>query len=446
MGSLLFDKKTSMATFLVYAMLLTDALIAGYYDLAGKALNSQSGTVLFIAMSIMAFCAGQYVLKRLMPTLGKDIAGSSFFYKMYRATPLIQYIIAAIFAIIIFQLVFLASYSVSLLIVLNTLAGVVGCMFLGFRCYNFFSWYKSNKRNIMTLAFAIAAILGTLEIVATTIVNDWVFLDNKPGTINSEFNFNIDFSKYMTGAQNVVHLYFCITPLMIYLPVEIIAVAFFLRYFIDKIGKATYWTIIILPPALLLVGAFVPQLLTPGQAFVAMKSQFLSFRIMGAAGWVGGNLIVGYAYLLVARSIKKINPGSMVINYMIIAAFASIILGPTQNNWMEDTAYPPFGIIIRGFLPFATLLYSMGIYSAALSVSQDAKLRQSIRKIAESKLLDTIGTAQMEEDIQKRVIKLAREQADTMAKETGAESSMTDDDIKQYLVQVISEVKKKDAK
>lgn len=442
MNSTMFDRKTLVVTFLIYAIIMIDVLIATYYDLSGWVLNSQLGVVLFIAMSVVIFCAGQYVLLRLMVILGKDISGSSFFYKMYRATPVIQYTIAAIFAIIVFQLVFFASYSIYLLIALSTLTGVVGCMFLGFRCYNFFSWYKSNKRNIMTLAFAISAALSAFSIAATIISNDWIFIDDKPSTINSEFKFNLDLTKYLTGPQNVFQLYFFVIPVVVQLPVEIIGVAFFLRYF-DKIGKTTYWTIVILPPTLLLFGAFAPQLLAPGEAFVYLKSQFTFFRILGTAGWAAGNLIVGYAYLLVARSIRRINPSSMVINYLMVAAFSSIMIFPTLSEYMTGTSYPPFGIIVRGFLPFATLLYSMGIYSAALSVSQDANLRQSIRKFAESNLLDIIGTAQMKEDVQKRVVKLAREQADAMAKETGAESSMTDDDIRQYLIQVISEVKKK---
>ena len=42
----------------------------------------------------------------------------------------------------------------------------------------------------------------------------------------------------------------------------------------------------------------------------------------------------------------------------------------------------------------------------AISVSEDSKLRQSIRHVAlrEPKLLDSIGIAQMEQEIQKRVL------------------------------------------
>jgi hypothetical protein len=76
-------------------------------------------------------------------------------------------------------------------------------------------------------------------------------------------------------------------------------------------------------------------------------------------------------------------------------------------------------------------------------VSEDSKLRQSIRNLAikESKLLDSIGTAHMEQEIQKRVLEFTKRTQDMMAEETGIKSSMTEDDMKQYLEQVIREVK-----
>jgi hypothetical protein len=48
----------------------------------------------------------------------------------------------------------------------------------------------------------------------------------------------------------------------------------------------------------------------------------------------------------------------------------------------------------------------------AISIAKDGNLRQSIRDIAakESKLLDSVGPAHMEQEIQKKVLKLAKEQ------------------------------------
>ncbi|HEX5979051.1 MAG TPA: hypothetical protein VFY68_17340, partial [Nitrososphaeraceae archaeon] len=82
------------------------------------------------------------------------------------------------------------------------------------------------------------------------------------------------------------------------------------------------------------------------------------------------------------------------------------------------------------------------IYSSAISVAQDSKLRKSIRSFAieETRLLDSIGTAQMEHEIEKRVIGLTKMNQNRMAKETGVQSSLSEDDIKGYLKQVIQEV------
>jgi hypothetical protein len=84
-----------------------------------------------------------------------------------------------------------------------------------------------------------------------------------------------------------------------------------------------------------------------------------------------------------------------------------------------------------------------------LSVSEDDKLRKSIRKNAmeESKLLDSIGTAQMGQEIERKVseierkvIEMAKEDADEMEVETGVKPSLEEPDMKKYLEEVMKEV------
>jgi len=52
----------------------------------------------------------------------------------------------------------------------------------------------------------------------------------------------------------------------------------------------------------------------------------------------------------------------------------------------------------------------------------------------------------MEQEIQRRVLTLTKQNQDRMAEETGIQSSLTEDDIKQYLEQVIKEVKQPKSK
>jgi Tfp pilus assembly PilM family ATPase len=85
---------------------------------------------------------------------------------------------------------------------------------------------------------------------------------------------------------------------------------------------------------------------------------------------------------------------------------------------------------------------SIGWYSLALSIAQDKKLRQTIRNKVkdESKLLDNIGTAQMEQEAQNKVIKIVKQYEQNMKDESGIPSSMQEEDIRDYLKQVIEEV------
>ena len=79
----------------------------------------------------------------------------------------------------------------------------------------------------------------------------------------------------------------------------------------------------------------------------------------------------------------------------------------------------------------------------AVSVSQDEKLRKSIRKfvLKESNLLDSIGTAQMEQEIQKTVLKIPKEEQEALSEQTGVEPSLTEDEVEEYLKDVLLEVK-----
>jgi hypothetical protein len=61
--------------------------------------------------------------------------------------------------------------------------------------------------------------------------------------------------------------------------------------------------------------------------------------------------------------------------------------------------------------------FILRLHCSAIFVSEDSKLCESIRNLAvrESKLLDSIGTAQMKQEIQKRVIALTKQNQDRMA-------------------------------
>jgi len=445
----IINKKTYLMTFIAWAIILADVIIGTFLDVLGKPLNSSFGVILFITMSITVFSAALYALRDFMVALRKELGASSFFNRLYKATPIFLYALLVIFGAIIVEMMLFSQYSTYLLILIILISGVVAILFFGFRTYKFLSWFKSssNKRhNIMILAFAVSAMLLCISVIVTTVLDTKESVVSRPPSIDPNFHSsNSMASRHLTSIELIIHLYGFLVPQVTAIAIaETVAVAFFLRYFKDQIGRAIFWTIIVLPPVLFLTGVFGPQFLkSTGSEFVYTESRFLIFRVIGTAGWVAADFVIAYAYILVAKTLgREITPSrNKIINYLIIAAFSTILVSPTTNNWITNNSYPPFGAIQRAFIVLASFLFSIGIYSVALSVAQDVELRHLARKYAnEYALLDTLGNAEKKAETMRDIVKLIHQHADAMEKETAIESSMLDDnEVRQYLELVIRE-------
>ena len=449
----IINKKTYLMTFIAWAIIVTDVIFGTFLDALGKPLNSSFGVILFITMSITVFFAGLYALRDYMVALRKVLEAPSFFNRLYKATPIFLYALLVIFGAIIVEMVLFSQYSTFLLILIVLISGVA-ILFFGFRTYKFLSWFKSssNKRhNIMILAFAVSSMLFAISMTVTTVFDTKELVFSRPPSIDPNFHSsNSMASRHLSSIELMIHLYFFLVPQVFAIAIaETVAVAYFLRYFKDQIGRATFWTVIIVPPVLFLTGIFVPQFLTTGSEMVYQLPRFLIFRVLGTAGWVGADFVIAFAYLLVAKKLGRqiTSSHNKIINYLIIAALSTILVSPTTNNWITNNSYPPFGAIQRAFVVLASFLFSIGIYSVALSVAQDAELRQVARKYAkEYALLDTLAKQQEDAEVIRidKVVKLIHKHAGAMEKETGVESSMLDDnEVRQYLDLVIRETRGK---
>ncbi|HEY7078443.1 MAG TPA: hypothetical protein VH500_02005 [Nitrososphaeraceae archaeon] len=447
----IINNKTYLMTFIAWSVIITDVIIGTFLDVLGKPLNSTFGLILFITMSIAVFFAGLYALRDFMLALRKELEAPSFFNRLYKATPIFLYALLVIFGAIIIEMVLFSHYS-SFLLILILLISTVAILFLGFRTYKFLSWFKSSlskRHNIMILAFAVSAMLLCISTTVAITLDIKELVVSRPPSIDPNFPAsNSMASRHLTSTELIIHLYGFLVPQVTAIAIaETVAVAFFLRYFKDRIGRAIFWTIIILPPVLFLTGVFGPQFLkSTASQIVYMDPKFLMFRVLGTAGWVLADFVIAFAYILVAKTLRRqITSSRKIINYLIIAAFATILISPTTNNWITNNSYPPFGAIQRAFVVLASFLFSLGIYSVALSVAQDAELRHLARKYAKDyALLDTLGNAKENAEIMRKVLNLIHKHLDAMQKETAVESPMLDDnEVRQYLEYVIRETRGK---
>lgn len=88
---------------------------------------------------------------------------------------------------------------------------------------------------------------------------------------------------------------------------------------------------------------------------------------------------------------------------------------------MSIAPYPPFGIATITVIGLSASLVIIGIYMSTIPLSQDAELRLSIRRVArsQSKLFDSMVTAEIEKEIEKKVMEVIKIQSFEMENETG---------------------------
>jgi len=222
-----------------------------------------------------------------------------------------------------------------------------------------------------------------------------------------------------------------------------LATVLLLNSYSRRFGKIKYWSIVSLPLVyflsqfpLFFLNLFDPLLNADPVLYTTILS--VIFVVSKAAG----GILFGIAFWLLARTL---GPENVVREYMIVAAMGFVLLFVSdQAPVLVNAPYPPLGLASISFIELGSYMILIGIYSSAISVSEDSKLRQSIRAFAlrESKLLDSIGTAQMEREIERKVIAITKQTQERMVEETGIESSLTEEDMKQYLEQLLKEVEK----
>ena len=91
---------------------------------------------------------------------------------------------------------------------------------------------------------------------------------------------------------------------------------------------------------------------------------------------------------------------------MISAYGMMLLFTVNQPTGLTLIPYPPFGLATISFMVLASYLISIGVYSSAISVAQDVKLRQSLRKSVEqhSNILDNIGSRRWSKKYGKKLL------------------------------------------
>jgi hypothetical protein len=425
------NKKFLIVVSVIAAILTVDTYISSFIDLIQDQMVSIWG-ILLLCLMASSYIVGQYMILSFVKQKSKEYTSHMSSFKfLFRVVASVQWSLAAIFVILILQLAITAHYSTIMLIAATAISNGLSIVLLGLLSLRFFSWYKLNKNSVIIITYTIASAIAAFSASITLTFSEGMLL-LKPQEIGQQLQVipNLDPGTTMAMIQEI----FIYVGIASFISLWIGSVLLIRQHYSQRFGTKRYWIIVSLPLVYFLsyfVNEIIPSLsLSESQLMIL----YLLFPSMNLAGGV----LFGVAFLKTARSII---PKSAVTDYMTIAACGLILLFVSSSGTVLHAPYPPFGFATVSFVGLSSYLLLLGLYASAISVSQDSKLRRSIKKSAtdEGELIRGIGQAHMEQEIKKKVLDLAKADSERDREMTGVDPSLTDNDLRYYLDEVIKE-------
>ena len=353
---------------------------------------------------------------------------------IYKIAVTVHYVLVALIVFVILQMLITSRFDVMILTAAITISYAFTCIIMIILSHRFFSWFSLNKSLVVSLYGLSSMMLAANAGITLWLVNSILFA--RPGEVMPHVMIQIP----AINANPLLNHAYIITTITSFI-ITWCATMALLKNYIQKTGKFTYWILLILPLAYFVSQFLVLSLGVLGPLIISNPIFYgILFTVIFTLSKPVGGVIFGIGFWMVARNIHKDN---VVRSYLIISGYGFLLLF-TSNQAIVLTFlyYPPFGLVTISFVGLASYLVLLGIYSSAISISRDANLRREIRHLAlrESKLLDSIGSAQMEEEVRRKVLHITRKNKTDMA-EAGVPSALDEKDVHQYLDDVLREIK-----
>jgi len=347
---------------------------------------------------------------------------------------LTQLAIIVILVIILIEINFTLSYYLFNLKLVFMISSVTAIAVMGSLSYKFITWLRLN-RSWITVAYLLASLsLSVNAIIGIIYVSDeWSYVSDviQPSP----------FGVYMmhSHTSSLAELYAIssgITFVLFWLGTVLL-----LQSYRKRLGTIKFW-IIMLVPLLYFLSQFQPLVTSILLNYSSGNPMLFStvYVLMLEVSTPVGGILFGLAFMLVARKIQN----GTVKGYLVICGIGLLLLLVSYRpQEIISGPFPPFGILSASFMGLASYLIFFGIYSSAISVSQDSKLRASIRKSVEAEVnfIGNIGSAEITYTITESVLSKVKALTEVISLDTDVATSLTDREIRDYVAEVINETK-----
>lgn len=418
--------------------LFLDYYISSISDVATGFIQSSAGSVLFAIIITMSLLGSFIVINRILTIVNKR---KSNFSKYKTILTSMQIILYSLSAFLIFDMITDSKYytvNLTLITIFSYGSSIVLSVLISSKLL---SWYKENK-NKFALFFGISIFF----IFINNLVSIFLFatvLSEKPSEITMStpvvFNFecNND-SLYCSFKESVVTLQSY--SMMAYFALLWICNYFLLHYQIKKIGRIRFFTLTSIP-LILFFFVFIYHYdefysLAENMNFdETVVFMFQIFMLIVATALCG--ILYGLGFKSVAN-LLKISPN--VEGHLKMASYGIILFFITANATIVGAGFPPFGIPSIIFLPFAALLFYVGIYYSIIAISNDIRVRKYIKNSAykELEIMGNLAQSQMVDNMKEKVLSMTKKYSKEIHQRSESETMETEEDLRSYLDEAIS--------
>lgn len=430
---------------LLVCIIITSALLDLIISDIGKymgwvGLGTFPITLFVIFASVYAI--GQYFLLRYVKTRIQPLLKNRFLKTLHLTIAISQLCLIAIIVVIIFQIVFYSIYSLILLKSIVYTSFLISGGLFGLLGVRLLLWERLNKNHVLA-SYGI-----TMIALAITSINNIMYVmfqlrDQRDLEVVSP---GLGPTMYAIVNSFTDESYLILTTISFVL--TWIATLFLLHHYSKKIGRFIYWAMVLAPLAgfLLPFQYFIPDTIPDLLSYFYTSPSELDLvsSIVKSLIIPVGAVMFGIAFLTAGRRLSDL---VFIRDYMYIAGFGIMLFFIVNNpTFLTVLTFPPFGLSTICLVGVSSYLLLIGIYSSSLSIASDAEMLKAVRRSlpAESNLLGMIGSAQQIQNIENRAISMTNHLSSKMMLDSGIQTSLNDEDIKEYLAEIMAEIKQKD--
>jgi hypothetical protein len=420
----------------IISVLIWDTSMARISQFTVERQSSELNLVSFYFI-VSVFVIGQYILIAFVRSKLRDVQ-SGILHDLLRLSKILalyQCVLVAVLVVIALQISLSSGYERLLLQTVLWLAYIEAIVFIGILTFKFLQWFRIQRSYIILLYFSGSIALIMMALITLFHANESIL--NYPSHIRPHVQ---GYLAYI-GSQDTLSIVSQMTLVASYASLWLATIVL-LRSHSSRFGKARYRVIVTLP--------FIYFILQYQPLFLEIFNAYrlsdpigfgIVYTLFFSSSSIVGGIFFGIAFWSIARQASSTHIKALVIlsAYGIILFFVS-----NQAILLANAPYPPFALAAISFVGLAAFLFLVGIYSSSISIASNASFRRSLKGtiIEQLKLLDTIGEAQYRRELENRVLSMAKRNLNPVVNELGVNASMTEEDVKDYIGQVIDELKK----